>query len=335
MVSLAFCTSNAIAQVSISLPTKASYQPGQFMPVMVIAEGAARHGTITLTAPGALSTTITMRGQSRATVPLLMLTSEAERLSWSLDGSLQHRIDLPLMAEQSEDQFRRDSVGPDSAIGGAEVYAPTLGWKPAASVRVRRMTVLSASLIALLLLACALLFRGRKAVVGILAVVAISTTGIGIGQRYVSRIWRAEGQIVVVGSDGTAQFDTWQYITARSTSETSIELPQGAIPVFVDPQHARDIQASLHFDAGRNILSLRCRLEPRWKIAVLMRRITESAPAPPSTQPIGRALKSPMGELARRAYVGRQARIVDEGSVEWIDDQLIHWASIILWREQR
>jgi len=30
-----------------------------------------------------------------------------------------------------------------------------------------------------------------------------------------------------------------------------------------------------------------------------------------------------MGELARRAYISRDTRIVDEGSVEWIDDQLV------------
>ncbi|MBC8107397.1 MAG: hypothetical protein H7Z14_12460 [Anaerolineae bacterium] len=334
-LSLAFTASTAIAQVSLSLPSNGSYEPGQFMPVIVNAEVAARGGTITLAAPGALSTTIAMHGRSQVTVPMLMLTGEAGRMSWSLNGPPPRETNLPLAPDARDGLLDQTATGLRSAIGGADCYAPTLSWHPGSSVRVRRMSILTATLVAILLLASTLLLRGRRAIVAVCSVVALSAGAIEIGRRYVSPIWRAEGQIVVVGSEKTAQFDTWQYITTRSTAETSIELPKGARPVFVDSQHARDVQASLHFDAARNILSLRCRLEPQMKVAVLLRRITESAPAPPSTQPIARALKSPMSELARRAYVTRETCIVDEGSVQWIDDQLVHWPSVILWREER
>ncbi|CAN5565814.1 hypothetical protein BH09PLA1_BH09PLA1_26710 [soil metagenome] len=334
----------AIAQVSISLPSSGVYQPGQFMWVIVSAQGAARDGTIILLAPGALPTVLAMRGQSHATVPLLLLTSEAQQMSWSLDGSPPRPVDAPLVAQlrdvsPSPREAERVIVGPNSSIEGADVYSPVLGWEPGASARVRRMSILGATLIAIALLACPLLLRGRATLIAIFVLVAISATGIAIGRRYLSPIWRAEGEVVIVGADGAAQFDTWQYIATRSPAESSIELPAGARPVFVDPQHARDTHASLHFDAAKNILSLRFKLQPKVKLAVLLRRVTASASPPPwtraSTQPTARAMRSPIVELARRSYVTRETRIVDEGSVQWIDDQLIHWPSVILWREGR
>jgi hypothetical protein len=327
---IALFASSAIAQVSINLPWKGSYQPGQFMPVIVTAQGAARDGKIVLSAHGALPTMVDMHGQSEAAVPMLMLTAGAERMSWSLDGSPPREIDLPLTADWNEVP---DAIGPNSAIAGPDVYSPTLGWSPGASARVRRVSVLSAVLMAILLLAGAMLLRGRRAIVAICFVVTLSVGAIEIVRRNISPIWRAEGQIIVVGVDGVAQFDTWQYVSTRATADTTIELPKGAWPVFVDPQHAREVQASLRFDAARNILSLHVRLEPQMTVAVLTRRMTESAPAPPSTTPITRAIRSPMGELARSLYVARETRIVDEGSVQWIDDQLLHWASVVLWRE--
>jgi hypothetical protein len=93
------------------------------------------------------------------------------------------------------------------------------------------------------------------------------------------------------------------------------------------------MHARLHFDAARNILSLECDLQPGQKVATRQRRTTKSASPLPTTQPISRSLKSPLGELARRVYVDRNTRIVDEGAVQWTDDQLVHWPSVILYRE--
>jgi hypothetical protein len=114
-----------------------------------------------------------------------------------------------------------------------------------------------------------------------------------------------------------------------------MEIPTDAIPVFIDAQHAHDTSASLHFDAAKNILTLRCKVNAAMTVAVVQRRTTRAASALPSTQPVAHAIKSPMGELARRVYVGRTTRIVDEGTVEWTDDQLIHWPSVILYGERR
>src|SRR5688572_16125296 len=80
---LATSTSRAAAQVTISLPDRGEYRVGQFMPVELRAEGDARKSTITLSAPGALPTTVAMNGRESVTAPLLMLSRDAGRLSWA------------------------------------------------------------------------------------------------------------------------------------------------------------------------------------------------------------------------------------------------------------
>jgi len=327
-VLFALFASRASAQVAISLPDHGEYRIGQFMQVDLSVDEAARDRTITLSAPGALTTVVDLHGQSQAHVPMLILANEAGRVRWSIPGGASGELDIPLSPAAST-----DSSALGGALGGADAFAPTAGWNPGVSSRVRRVLILATVLIALLILGSVTLLRGRLAVAGVFSVVVIALVALQLARRAISPIWRAEGQIVVVnGATGDAQFDSWHYITTRVTSDASIEIPTGGMPVFVDVQHSRNVQALLHVDAARNILTLRCKLEPGMKVAMRQHHAARAASALPSTQPLARAVRSPMGELARRLYVDRDTRIVDEGSVQWTDDQLVHWASVILYR---
>lgn len=327
IVLIALIASRANAQVSVSLPDHGEYRVGQFMLVDIGVGESARDRTIRLSAPGALATTVNLRRVSRARVPMLMLSNDAGRVQWSIDGGPSGELETPLAPVASG-----AASAALNALGGPDAFAPTLAWNPGTSPRVRRVLILSTLLIALLILASVTLLKKRQAAASVFAVVAIASLALEFARRTISPIWRAEGQIIIVSATGEAQFDAWQYITTRGASDVSLEIPPGGTPVFVDAQHARDMQASLQLDVARNILSLRCRLQPAMKVAILQRRTTRAASPLPSTQPMAGLLKSPMGRLARRAYVDSATRIVDEGSVEWSDDQLVHWASVILYR---
>jgi hypothetical protein len=320
---IAFIASRAFAQVSISLPDHGQYRIGQFMQVDVnVADASLKDSTIELSAPGALTTTVDLHDQKSVRVPMLMIADDAGHVRWSIKGGSSGELDAPRAAVSSDEP---------GALAGADAFTPTNEWNPGTSTRVRRMLILSTVLVSLLLIGSVTLLRARAAVGCVFACVVIAGIGLEIARRAISPIWRAEGQIIVVSSNGVARFDTWNYLTSRSAAHASLEIPQGATPIFVDAQHARDVHARLHFDAERNILSLECDLQPGQTVATRQRRTTPSASPLPSTQPIARSLKSPMGGLARRMYVDRTTRVVDEGSVAWTDDQLVHWASVVLY----
>jgi hypothetical protein len=302
--------SRAFSQVSISLPEQGEYRIGQFLFVDVRVENEFRNLTIELNADGARPTYVYMRGESYARVPLLMLSGNVARLRWKSTFGTATPVAVPLTSRTAAS----DTL---NALGGEDVYAPTVAWNPGASIRLRRPAMLASILIAIVFVISALLLNRRKAMIVIGGVAAVGIMAFETARRNIAPVWRAEGQIIVAGEDGAVQFDQWQYLTVRRASVASIELPDGAIPVFVDAQHGQVTQSSLHYDASRKILSLQCSLQPGMKVAVVHRRtMTESASPLPTTRPITRALRSPMGVLARRVYVDQGTRIVDEGSVE-------------------
>lgn len=297
-------TCGALAQGEVSLPQGGSYRAGAMMPVSVRFGPDAHAGeSITIRADGALPTIVKMNGRREATVPLLVLSSNVQRLRvLGADG----RETLPALPPfvLASDEEPRGIVGPRSALAGDDAYAPTFAWRPGMEVSRRRRVVEVAVLVSIIALACTLLRGLWRAAASLMGTCAVAVGAIALWQRTSSDIAVATGTIVVVE---TGQVDRWRYLTtrARRAAKCSVPLSANAIPVFVDSGQAQAIGAQLVCDAASGEIRLECTLSAGEKVAVLD-RLTRNTPAPRAEN----VQDSPMLELARRLYVDRDATIV-------------------------
>src|SRR4051794_17991483 len=75
------CAQGAIAEVEVSLPQQGSYHVGTMMPVSLkLGSAPQRDDELTIVADVAIPTRVLLHGRSEATVPLLVLLSNFQKL---------------------------------------------------------------------------------------------------------------------------------------------------------------------------------------------------------------------------------------------------------------
>jgi hypothetical protein len=320
-------TQLAAAQIEVTLPNGGSYRAGAMMAVNLRVSGDARPDEqLTLRADGGMPTLVHMNGRREATVPMLVLSSNLQRLK-VIDADGRETVPaLPPFVLASEEEPRA-VVGPRSALAGEDAYAPTFAWRPGMDATRRRRIVEVGVLASIVALACTLVRGSRRAAGCLIGTCAVSVGAIVIWQRSSSDLAVASGAIVAVET----RQDRWTYLATRAPRATkcSARLSANAIPVFVDAAQAQAVGAQLVCDAASGEVRLEFSLSAGEKLAVLD-RLTTNAPAPRAQA----GQDSPMLELARRLYVNRETTIVgtvkSEPDPTFPDAEL--WPGVLLGR---
>jgi hypothetical protein len=217
--------------------------------------------------------------------------------------------------------LRMPLAGPRGAIGGEAAYLPSQSWSPGQPANVRRIVVLVAVLITLLL-SSTLLTGPRWSMLTMIMVVALCGGGIEWWRRLQPPL-RHTGADVFVFTRSELQADSWSYVTPAGRTEVSGQSLHP--PMLVDRAHAERIGLRLHCRAdGASVW--RYTLQSQMRLAFMQRQLLcDVAPFEGSS-----TRQSPLLELVRRAYLDGQTQIVGE---MWYKPEDA-WPSVVLERRQ-
>jgi hypothetical protein len=213
--------STAFAQ-RVSLPTEGEYRPGEYIPLVIEADGP---GVVSIRAPESLGIDWDAPGRTSVTVPWMTWHKASGELVIEINGRPQ-TIALKRLAEDEDYATQNPYVAPDNLAGprvstfGDAAYMPSYAWPGGTSARTRWLIVAAAGAVALALAAIKLaLWRSRWTAWAMV----VAGTGATIAIAFIPALNQpvARAAAIVEPMAPVVQSDRWIYLRSERPIRTS------------------------------------------------------------------------------------------------------------------